>query len=330
MESSQRQVLAEGIIQRPELHQLKSDFLWLVITSGEAQNIKTLIYEWYDQHLMHDSSLWHAFAESFATLNQLCTAISIFQHHLPENLQNEQVLIDYASLLEKAQLYQQSYDLRQYLWQRLMLRSNRQAPLNTETLRAGSQLSSYFVSGTKQIQWLNALMEHLDDENINIILNWLVQNNYFDLVAFFKAYYIHHQLPDRIEIFLALARNDLARLQTIIEQTKKTLPRADHINAAIRLGNTRLAEDLAFSELTERPLANDIYSEFIQYALSDANNVSIAQEYEQFIDVVGPRTKFETTLRLTNTWRISPYINVWDIKTNSPQLMTSCRRSNRR
>ena len=322
-ESSQRQVLVEGIKQLPESHQLKSDLLWLVITSGEAVNMKTLMNEWYEQHLLNDSTLWHAFAEGFGALNQLYLAISIFQDHLPANIHNEQVIIDYASLLEKALLYQQAYDIRHYLWQKLLLQLDQQTPLNSETQQTITQLSSYFVSGTEQFQLMNALMQHRDDQNLNIVLNWLIQNNYFDFVAYLKAYYINHELPDRINIFLALAKNDLPTLQKIMEQTKKTLPRADHINAAVRLENTRMAEELAFAELTERPLANEIYSEFIQYALSDANNVNLLQEYEQFIDLTGPRTKFETKLRLTNAWKINPYINIWDLKTNNPKLITN-------
>ena len=324
LELLQERVLVQGILQHPLLQQLKSDLLWLVITKGDVIQIKALLHTWYKQHLMNDPSLWHAFSEALGVFNQLNRAISIYQHHLFENSDNDQVMIDYANLLEKARLYQQAYQVRVYLWQRLLLKLNQDELLEKETLQALSQLAPYFVSGTDQIQFLNALMKNpMDDQTINLILNWLVQNNYVDLIAFFKANYTNYQLTDRIAIYLALVQNDLPTLQNIMANSQNTLPRADRINAAIRLENTPRALGLAFSELTERPLATEIYTEFTQYGVANANRVRVAQEYEQFIDLIGQRTRFETKLRLSNEWKIRPYFSRWNLGTNSPTSITN-------
>lgn len=202
-------------------------------------------------------------------------------------------------------------------------------PIDPKTLQIISQLSPYFVSGTDQILFLNAMLGNWDNESLNITLNWLVQRNDIDFLTFFKAFY-QIDVPDRIQIYVALAKNDLPVLQSILSKwdvswphSNDTWPRSDYINAAVRLENTPLAETLAISELTERPLAQEIYQEFTQYAVADANNVKLTQEYQKFINLVGPRTKFETKQNITKEWSIIPYISIWDVKTNDSTVLTN-------
>ena len=322
LESLQKTVLATGILRHPELQQLKSDFLWLIIGTGDLKNIKWLMNAWYEQGLINDPAVWHVFAEGFAVFNQCYQAISIYQHHLIQNMGNDQVMIDYANLLEKTNRKEQAYYIRQLLWKRVLLKLSHESSLDKETLQSLSKLAPYFVSGTEQIQLINALVDDPRDvENFNILLNWLVQNNFFSLLSLLKAQNMNVPLPDRIEIYLALIRNDLQTLQNILNHRNREWPRADRINAAVRLENTPLAENLAFSELSERPLATEVYTEFVLYALADANAITIAQENEQFIDLNGPRTKLDAKLRLTNTWKMRPYFSIWDVRSTSPSIV---------
>ena len=334
MEPLQREVLIQGIMLHPGFQLLKSDLLWLVTTNGELQRMKILLETWYEQNLINSPELWHTFAESLGVLNQVYTALSLYQHHLLQDAQNFQIIMDYTNLLQKARRYRQSYDVRQYLWDRIVSRFNQHIPLDEDAIRTLSQLSSYFVSGTYQVQLLNMLMKHpTNSQNLNMLLNWLVQKNYFDLMTFFKTYYMNNKLPARIEIYLALVKNDLPALQKILQQPDTTSqpdrtsqpdgtwPRGDYINAAVRLENTPLANELAFSELSERPLAHEIYEEFTKFGLLDANNARLSQEYEQFIDLVGPRTKFDTKRRLTNTWAMRPYISEWEVRSNNSSIV---------
>lgn len=324
LESLQKNVLVQGIFLLPEFNALKASLLWLIINDGEAQTLRHLLQEWSTPDLINDSTLWQAIAEAYSALNQVNIALAIYQHHLLQDYQKEQVLIDYTNLLDKAGFDQKAYDLRHYLWSKILFRAHQNPHVDNNMLQSISQLSVYFVSGTDQIQLLNALMKnHFDEQNINILLNWLVAQHAFELISYIKAYWIDYQLPDRIAIYLALINNDLPTLQKIMGQTQKTLPHADHINAAVRLENTPLAEALAFQELTGRPLAHETYNAFTQNALTDSNKLAIAEEYEQFIDLVGTRTRLGATLRLTRQWQALPFFNVWNVKTNNRQLITN-------
>lgn len=320
----QKQVFIEGLLSHPDMLQLKVNFLWFLIANGESPWIKALMNEGYQQNRWNDPLLWHAYAAGFLLLNQVDTAVYLYQQHLFDNFQDDQIVIDYARLLERKKLYQQSSEVWGYLWQRTLMRLRQETPFAQDSLLAVSQIASRFVSGTDQIRIFNALLqEGMDDQTLNILLGWMTPRNYFDLMSWFKGYYMNNSLPDWAEINLALMKNDLPALQKILEQRAKALPGADRINAAIRLENTPLALDLAFAELSERPDANEIYSTFVQQGVSDANFTSLAGEYEQFVNVVGPRTKLETKFRLSNTWKMQPALIWWKLRSKDSAQITN-------
>jgi len=310
-----REVLIRGVMLQPNLVQLKSDLLWMVMENGENQHIKVLMDLWYEEGYAQDPMLWHAYAEGFDALNDYDAAITMYQMHLFDDIQDNQVLIDYANLMERDQLYEEAYYVRLVIWQRVVnkLKTSLHDQEAIETL---CQVAPFFVSGTDQVQFITDLLQlDVTDEDVNIILNWIVQRSYTDLIAYFKANYFNNRpLPDWAEINLALAKNDTPDLQRILAHTERQWTRGDRINAAVRMENIPLALDYAFNELTERPRASEIYGEFQQYGVQDANDISVDEDYEQFVDVAGLRTKFDARYRLTNEWKILPYASVWTLR----------------
>ena len=55
----------------------------------------------------------------------------------------------------------------------------------------------------------------------------------------------------------------------------------------------------------------------------DASYASIDADFEQFVNVAGPRSKLEARLRLTNEWKILPYTSVWGIHSNDYESITN-------
>jgi hypothetical protein len=318
MESEQKAVLAQGIIQHPELQQLKADLLWLIMGTGAINTLKILMSTWLDSDRLNHPILWHVFAEGFALFNHNELALAIYQAHLFEPQTDDQIIIDYANLLEKTGHGNEAYILRQALWKKLLIELTKAGDTSDKRRQSLAQLAPYVVSGTEQMQLFNALMRPPEDpDHLNIMLNWLMQQNLYPLVQWLKTQQLFVPFSDRIELFLALIRNDGPTLQRLLEHVDRTWPRADRLNAAIRLENTTLAEQLGFEELSERPLATEIHTEFTQYALADANALSIAEENEQFIDLKGFRTKLNGAFRLNNTWKIHPYVSVWDVRSTN-------------
>ncbi len=313
-----RKLLLLGISLEPQLIELKTDLLWTLLNNGENEHIKYVMDLWYREDYWQDDQLWQAYANGFEVLNKYYPGLVLYQIHQFDNFQENQLIIDYANLLDKAQLYQEAYFVRQFLWNRLISKND----LNKSGWRSICQLAPFYVSGTAQVEYLTALLHTgIEDEDINIVLNWITQRSYTDLIAYIKAYYYKNQaLPDWAEINLALAKNDLPDLQRIMAHTERQWTRSDRINAAVRLENIPLALDFAFRELTDRPNATEIYTEFALYGLADANYFSIGEEYEQFVDVAGPRTKLEARLRLDNTWKILPYASYWALKNTDQQI----------
>ena len=315
---SQRAVLMQSVISHPQTLALKSDFLWFLMTQGETQGVGLLLNNWEKDQ--HSPVLWHAYAEGLDVLNQFYAAIECYQMHLFADFNQDQILIDYAGVLKKARFYKQAYDVREFVWHRaLNKRLNHQ-----QTLASLSQLASFYVSGTAQLPFLATLLnDYLDDQSLNIALNWLIARNDIDLIGFFKAYYLHNGLPYKADIILALAKNDLNTLQKLMGRSEQPFLRSERINTAVRLENTPLAEQIAFDELTDRPWANDIYTEFTYYGINDAQYGQIGEEYEQFINLIGTKTVLESKVKLTQKWKVRPYIKRWIVSSNDNSILTN-------
>lgn len=307
--SQQKNVLVQAVSLHPELLALKSDLLWFLMTNGESQWVSELMNDW--RYSMHSPLLWHAFAEGYDVLNQFYTAIAMYQMHVLAYFDDNQVLIDYAAVLDKARMYQQAVMIREFVWTRAIQQKA------VETL---VQLAPFYVSGTEQLSFLMRLD---GTDAMNIALNWMIERRDIDLIRFVKANYLHHGLPYKAELIVALANNDLPALQRFMEQPEQPFLRSERINAAIRLENTPLALTIAYNELTDRPRASEIYTDFEQYGIKEANYLRLGQDYQQFIDLIGPRRLVDTKFKLTNQWKIRPYFSRWDVSSNSPNFITN-------
>lgn len=323
-EESQMAVLVQGIKLHPEMAELRVNLLFLLITKGELQWVKILMEDGYEHKMWDNSVSWKVYADAFDLMNKFYAAIIMYQEHLFQNLHYNQFLIDYGHLLEKIKLNQQALNLWHYLWQRTLGQLSHEKSFKKETYQTLSQIAPYFVSGTTQVALLNTLFAtELNEQDLVIMLNWMVPKNYFELITYFKAYYFNNVIPSWAGTNLALAHNDLPTLHKSLKNSTKAWSRADLINAAVRLEYIPLALDLAFAELTDRPQAHEIYTEFTQYGIASANYWSAAEEYEQFVNVIGPRTKIDAQFRLTNTWKIQPSLSLWRLKSTDSAAITN-------
>lgn len=320
---AQMAILLEGLKLHPEMYQLEVNLLFLLITKGELKWVKILMEAGYENNSWDTDAFWKVYADAFELLNQFYASIMLYHQHILNDLKNDQMLIDYGHLLEKMKLFQESYDFWTSLWQHSLARARKETVFNKETIQTLSQIAPYFTSGTTQIILLSELFANvIDQHDLVILLNWMVPRNYFELISYFKSYYFDNQLPSWAGTNLALAHNDWPTLQNYLKNADKSWSRADLINAAVRTENTPLAIDLAFSELTERPLAHEIYTEYTLYATNETNNLEITQEYEKFVNVAGPRTKVSGQFRLTPSLRLIPTLSVWTVKSTNQSIIT--------
>jgi polysaccharide biosynthesis protein PelB len=318
-EDLQKKVLLKAISVHPKMYQVTSDLIWLAIANGEELWLKGVMEYVVERDLLNNQYIWVAFAKGLESLGRIYSSL-ILQNHILERLPVTETLdlIEYAGVLKRAKLYHQAYDMRLTLWQQELLRAELITVFDKSSLQAMAQLAPFFVSGTDQAQLFSALInKDLNLDDINILLGWLVPRSYYALMAYCKANYYHNKLPDWAAINLALMQNDLPTLQTIMEHKERTLPRADRINAAERLENTPLAVDLAFSGLTDRPMANEIFPDYRTDALSLANYVEAGEYYEEFINIRGPKTQLATRFRLTNSLRLKPSVCLWYLKSKN-------------
>lgn len=318
---AQKKVLTQGIKRLPnqDTTPLKNDLLWLEITYGEPDWLKAILESWYPQD---NQSLWHAFAEAFNLLNVYYSwaAFAIYQQNIATAFATKdlQALIDYAGILDKLNREDEALKVRKYVW-RLANNNLKQGVQDEQNIVALYQLAPYLTSGN--LAWfLNGLLvkHYLGEQTLQLMFNALQARNNFDYIKLLKHVYTFAVLPERIAIPIALSNNDQMALQNIESHSPQTRPRPEHINAAIRLENTRLAESLTFDELKERPYASDIYKTWTELGLADANIIDIREESEAFINIRGTRTGLNTRLRLSNEWQALPYFTDWLTHSSNP------------
>lgn len=331
-QQGEKALLIHGLERHPQMDSLKIMLLWLSIEQGNVRWIKFLLQDAYAHAEMIHGQGWHAYAAGLEALNRSSRALYIY---LSQNLLGQsgalvatqpmdlQVWIDLAGTFDKLHYHETAYAIRYRLWQGLSQRTTPGSFSLQDRARALCQLIPYFASGTTQVAWVRMLLQdNLTAQEFNIILHDMVRRNAYELIQYFRDYY-PYPLPDNIALFLALIQNDLPTIQDILTHTERVLPRAERIAAAERLENTAMVTQYAFEELSERPLSTDVYNSFTQAGIKEANSVKATQEYELFINLVGPRTKLETQLRLSNRWKLHPYFSNWDVKTNNPQVLTN-------
>lgn len=330
---NQQETLLWSVVQRdPQFAILKQDVFWLALAQGKSAVVKVLLGLWYPQDL---TALWYPMAEGFNLENALHASLSLYQYYLTEIATIEmgrdrcaknrfdeasylQMLLDYGNLLVKNHQNKSAYVLRDSTWVWVLQHAQDiENPLITHQIL--EQLSAYFVSGTTQ-WWLNlGLLNHVEnDQSLSLAMNWFLQNKMIDWILWTKNTYPQILVPDRIRLSVALAQNDTQTLQDIQAKPLQTKPRAEHIQAAIRLENTAAAETLSFEEMRERPEAYEAYKEFVPVALLDANHVGAWGEEESFINIEGMRAKAEVRQRLTRSWAIKPYASDWFVKSSDP------------
>ncbi len=316
--------LQRGIAVNPDFYQLKGDLSWTIMRGGDLSKVKKIMLIWYEQKLLHTPIIWQTFAEGYGMFNRFDYGISIYQANLSKEPDNYPAIIDYANMLEKDLRYKDAYAVKKNLWKKIHKRYYKNPELDILTIQSLSQLAPTFTSIADVISYMNRmLLEYPNDQSVTILVNWLMSNNFYNIVTIFANNYLTKPLINRIAIFLALQNHDLQTLQNITTNQQTLWPRADSINAAMSLQNTALAENLAFEELTERPKASEVYEGFTQIALADSNFIRATTEDQLFINVFGPRFNLESKYRLTNELSFEPYIKTWSLHSSDKSTITN-------
>ncbi len=312
-----RRDLAAALVLLPASYELQTAMLWLLIDGNDAAGLRRFIArheaDWRDDPSMHDglAAAYLALARPKIALERYLTP------HLDEHRKDFLWLMNYADALEQNQQSDRAWRLRRHLleseWQSLKaVAANRPENLSTlgkDWLRAGNPERSRRLARARLV-----LSQGSGDWGLEILRELLrldrdADNNYSDAavetaigwwqgVGEYSAErgYLWQQYarsrgkaanrPLWAEISVALADNDTAALRPLLEQDDERLPRHDRINAALRLGDTRLAQSDAFATLDDQSDDDQLHTQLVEtlLAFSDHADTELAHRQLAVID----------------------------------------------
>jgi protein involved in temperature-dependent protein secretion len=115
--------------------------------------------------------------------------------------------------------------------------------------------------------------------------------------------------PAWAELAVALAEDDRARLETLLDTLADWLPLADRIEAADRVGRRALAQSLAFDGMAALPDNDDLHRRFTERAAGDRTGTA-APFTGASVVTLRQRPLDETTWTVDGSTRLSPRLRL--------------------
>ena len=312
-----RRDIAAALAISPGSNELQTTMLWLLIDSNDAPALRRLLASrepaWRNDASMHD-----ALAAAYLALSRPKVALDRYlTPHLDEHNSDFLWLMNYADALDQNQQSDRAWRLRRHLlseeWAAQQPATvNRE---NSQNLKRKNWLAADALEPTRRLArtrllitqrsgdtGLDALREllRLDRDGENKISNaametaigWLQDAGEYSAVrGHLWERYARSQgkaanRPLWAEISVALASDDTAALRPILEQYGERLPRYDRINAAQRLGDTRLAQTDAFETLHDQSDDDPLHMQLAEslLAFSDHAGMTVADRQLGSID----------------------------------------------
>lgn len=312
-----RQYLARAVLHCPELTDLKAMYLNLLLDQFDSnhdpeakQDLLTALQSWHNT-LFATPELWQPYTRAYLFLHKPWDALAIMHYQRPDKL-DYLWASRYADVFDQLDWPQWAFATRVFAWDQLMLQLQR-GTMDQQLMQVLTQLAPNFCAANITFP---LLVSSVSNDNPGLLLSWASANHEDELASYLVNYYYPEHAPAWATFSLALQCHDRATLHKMLTSMNSTvLPAADRIAAAQQLDAPVLEQQFAYEGLDENPNDNPLYAQFVDSMLKGANQFSVLQEYKQFGDLIGPRSKMEAKLHLSPWWTISPYASIWFMRT---------------
>ena len=334
-----RQYYEQGLQADPDSSDMRQALLWLLIDSNDAQAIRELLAV-HEPAWSTNEDLHEALAGAYQALSLPQVALTRYlTPHLAEHQDDFLWLMNYADALDQNQESDRAWRLRRHLlsqqWQ-----AARQGPDGRRLSPAQARqrwLTEEGLDATRRIARARLVLMQQSGDSAQEVLRELLrldkdaQGNYSNAAAetaigwlqdageyTAERGFLHHQYarsqgqranrPLWAEITVALAEDDKAGTGQLLQQFDERLPRYDRINAAVAVGDIRLAQSAAFETQGEQPDDNPLHLQLSDnlLAFSDHAGTRLArrqlgaldedQTDVQFHLAISPRLSLELDL----------------------------------
>ncbi len=308
----------KAIQNLPDALDLRIDYLWFLIDSNYKLALQSKLKAWQGL-LKKDKRFYPVFAAAFIMLNQPEKALRLYQMEVEEQRNNPVWLLNVADALNQMNKEGTAARVRQYAWFKMLksLRGQAKTQLTKTELINLARVSMTQAPGNFSAKTISELSRYYSDKEASVnMLVWALTMNEHPL-----AEHIWHfrkgsqEFPDWIQQTLGLLTNDRYLLKSLLEKRLATLPYRDRVLAAMRVGNERLAQTLAYRGMAEHPNDSEMYKLMKDTQLASADKITIGEAFANVGVVRGMRTNMLGKIFITPRVSLSPWANVWYTKT---------------
>ncbi len=258
-----------------------------------------------------------AYAKAFMLLDEPYPALKVYQLQRNTSSNDFDWNIRYTDALDSLFYSKSAFISRQALWFYMQAEVPQHDASDLDFWSAFASLANYFAPTQIGYPVAAYLAQHNDSTSAaDVLLNWSIGQNNFELAAYLLAYYYADDPPAYATFKVAIMRNDQGTLLNMLTTMAPVIPRKDAVVAAQQMGEIPLAQQLAYEGAT-RSRDAESYKEMTDLMLTTADDVVVGSEYEQFGSLQGPRALLNAKLFIDYAWNVKPYASIWDPKTNN-------------
>lgn len=245
----------EALRRAPADGELAAGYVWLLLDLDRRAELRDLLVAWNGREKKMPA-LCEPFGAALAYLGEYHKALPYFQARYAEKRNDPSWLAAYADTLEQAG-WQEAAFMERLNALHLTRTKIKSMPPGTDDGR--HELFAEYARVAMVLQpgdGVDSLMKGIaagrqDNGSRELVAAWALsgQRGDFARLWFWREYARLTKRPYWVELTLALESNDRPAMARLLQQDLERLPYRDAIEAAVRSGQTPLAESVAFDRL---------------------------------------------------------------------------------
>ncbi|RNC69593.1 MAG: hypothetical protein ED859_07235 [Desulfuromonadales bacterium] len=242
----------EALRRAPADGELAAGYVWLLLDLDRRKELRELLVAWKGRENKMPS-LHEPFGAALAYLGEYHKALPYFQARYIHKRNDPAWLASYADTLEQAG-WQEAAFIERLNALHLSRTRMKSAPAGNggdrqALIREYNRVAMLLKPGDGVDNLMREIISgRQDDVSRELVAAWALSSQRTDLARlwFWREYARMTRRPRWVELTLAMENNDRPAMARLLQEDLERLPYRDAIEAAVRTGQTPLAETIAF------------------------------------------------------------------------------------
>lgn len=318
------QVFNQALKKFPEFNDLRISYLWFLIDFEFKQKLKHELYVG-QQLAMKDIMFAPVYAAGYIYLGEPRSALMIYEKYHSKKSQDYDWLLNLADTFNQLNRTVDAIRVRKLAYYHFIDQMNsavKQKATSANVVKF-ARVAMYQDTGDITAKTIPQLLQYVTDTEVQTnVMIWALRNNNAELANHFMQHYADKaKTPEWIKHSVALQNNDREALHKLLKTKVNKLPYRDRVTSAARIGNERLAQNLAYRGLFMHPTDSEMYQLFTETHLRQADDIIIGPAFRQVGAIRGWKFRGSGTKFITPRVSVMPWVDIWRTKTKDPTII---------